>query len=94
MRDINTRMTTYSMKRLLLMTMLCCGLTATAQRASAQAEPGHFYIQPGFGGVYSFFSGSQTHYIYLGRFDSFNSTGSLYMDKDVNHGVGSSSDHL
>ena len=75
-------MTKYSMKRLLLMTMLCCGLTATAQRASAQAEPGHFYIQPGFGGVYSFFSGSQTHNIYLGRYDGTSSTSSAYLDKD------------
>jgi hypothetical protein len=68
------------MKKLWMMTMLCCLLTALVQRVSAQTEPGHFYIQPSFGGVYSFFSGSQTHNIYLGRFDDTSSTGNIYMD--------------
>ncbi len=70
------------MKRLWMMTMMCCLLTVIAQKVSAQTEPGHFYIQPGFGGVYSYFSGSQTHYIYLGRFDGTSSTSSAYLDKD------------
>lgn len=52
---------------------------------SAQTEPGHFYIQPGIGGVLSSFSGEQTDVIYFGRLNQDRTNGTIYQDLDAFH---------
>lgn len=52
---------------------------------SAQTKPGHFYIQPGIGGVLSSFSGEQTNTVYLGRLYQDRTNGTIYQDLDGFH---------